>query len=65
MLGKEHRWVYRGQVLPCDRQVSVQAVVTAVDDEQRWLQADGLLAVDGRIIYQMIGFTLRMATGLE
>ena len=63
MLGKAHRWLYRGQVLPGDRQVSVQAVVTAVDDEHRWLQADGFLAVDGRMIYQMNDFTLRLVAG--
>jgi 3-hydroxymyristoyl/3-hydroxydecanoyl-(acyl carrier protein) dehydratase len=58
--GTRHRWVYRGQVLPTDRAVSVQAMVTAVDDAQRFLQADGLLSVDGRIIYQMNDFTLRL-----
>ena len=55
--------MYRGQVLPGDRRVTVQAVVTAVDDRQRRLQADGFLAVDGRIIYQMNDFTLRLVTG--
>jgi len=63
MLDKPQRWLYRGQVLPADSQVSVQAVVTAQDDEQRWLQADGFLVVDGRIIYHMSDFTLRLVTG--
>jgi hypothetical protein len=33
--------------------------VTAVDDDQRWLKADGFLDVDGRVIYQMSDFTLK------
>jgi 3-hydroxymyristoyl/3-hydroxydecanoyl-(acyl carrier protein) dehydratase len=58
-LGKQHRWLYRGQVLPTNRQVMVQAVVSQVDDANRLLQADGFLSVDGRVIYQMNDFTLR------
>jgi 3-hydroxymyristoyl/3-hydroxydecanoyl-(acyl carrier protein) dehydratase len=57
--GDLHRWTYRGQVVPRDRLVTTQAVVTAVDDARRWLKADGFLSVDGRMIYQMNDFTLR------
>jgi hypothetical protein len=57
-LGREHRWVYRGQVIPADREVRVQATVSAVDENEKVLTADGLLSVDGRVIYQMHGFTL-------
>jgi 3-hydroxymyristoyl/3-hydroxydecanoyl-(acyl carrier protein) dehydratase len=60
-LGDRHRWVYRGQVLPGNHAVTVEATITAVDDRSRRLTASGLLAVDGRIIYQMDDFTL----GLE
>ena len=60
-LGDRHKWVYRGQVLPTDRTVNVQATITAVDDRNRRLKANGFLSVDGRIIYQMNDFTL----GLE
>lgn len=56
-----HQWTYRGQVLPHDREVLVQAVVTACDDSIRRLTADGLLLVDGRVIYKMTGFTLGVA----
>jgi acyl transferase domain-containing protein/3-hydroxymyristoyl/3-hydroxydecanoyl-(acyl carrier protein) dehydratase len=59
-LGKPHSWVYRGQVLPSNRQVVVQAALKAVDDERRLLVADGFLLVDGKAIYQMNDFTLRM-----
>jgi acyl transferase domain-containing protein/3-hydroxymyristoyl/3-hydroxydecanoyl-(acyl carrier protein) dehydratase len=57
--GDSHRWTYRGQIVPRDRLVTTQAIVTAVDDARRWLRADGFLSVDGRIIYQMNDFTLR------
>jgi hypothetical protein len=53
-----HRWTYRGQVIPANGRVVVQASVTDVDDRRRRLKADGVLAVDGRTIFQMNGFTL-------
>ena len=40
-------------------QVTVQAVVTAIDDERRELTADGLLSVDGLVIYRMNDFRVR------
>ena len=58
-VGAPHAWVYRGQVLPGDRRVTTRAAVTAVDDDRRWLKADGRFEVDGRLIYRMDGFTLR------
>jgi 3-hydroxymyristoyl/3-hydroxydecanoyl-(acyl carrier protein) dehydratase len=54
-----HQWTYRGQVVPDDGRVTVQSVVTGCDDAARRLTADGLLAVDGRVIYRMRGFTIR------
>jgi PfaB family protein len=53
-----HSWVYRGQVLPTDREVTVILEVTAVDDAARRITANGFLTVDGRVIYQMTDFTL-------
>jgi 3-hydroxymyristoyl/3-hydroxydecanoyl-(acyl carrier protein) dehydratase len=61
-LAKPHRWAYRGQVTPNDRQVTVRAMITAVDDERMGLQADGFLMVDGRVIYQMNDFGLNIVT---
>jgi acyl transferase domain-containing protein/3-hydroxymyristoyl/3-hydroxydecanoyl-(acyl carrier protein) dehydratase len=57
--GVEHRWNYRGQIVPGNKEVSVEAVITAVDDEQRLLKADGFLSADGKIIYQLHDFSLR------
>jgi len=55
-----HRWLYRGQVVPTNSRVTVQAWITAVDQEKRILTADGFLAVDGKVIYQMNNFTVGM-----
>jgi 3-hydroxymyristoyl/3-hydroxydecanoyl-(acyl carrier protein) dehydratase len=63
MPGPTHRWLYRGQVVPSDRDVTVQAVITARDEDTRRLTADGLLLVDGRVIYRMNDFTLQIVRG--
>ena len=59
-LNEKHEWIYRGQIIPTDHEVTVEAVVTAVDDNQRLLRADGFLSVDGRVIYGMKDFTVRL-----
>ena len=59
-LNRPHTWTYRGQVIPKDHQVTIQAEITAIDDDKRLLEAEGFLIVDGRIIYQMEQFTLRI-----
>lgn len=58
MLAGSHRWLYRGQVVPSNSRVSVQAAITKVAD--RLMHADGWLAVDGRVIYQMQDFALAL-----
>jgi 3-hydroxymyristoyl/3-hydroxydecanoyl-(acyl carrier protein) dehydratase len=58
--GRRHSWLYRGQILPTDKSVTVEAWITAVDDGERTLTGDGILSVDGRLIYRMNDFTLRM-----
>ncbi|CAH2031278.1 polyketide synthase [Trichlorobacter ammonificans] len=58
--GHEHRWLYRGQIVPANRTVTVEAWITAADDRERRLTASGYLAVDNKPIYQMIDFTVRM-----
>ena len=58
--GRRHRWTYRGQVLPSDAEVQVQATVSAWDDAARVVTADGWLSVDGRVIYRMQDFSLRL-----
>ncbi|MDT8441220.1 MAG: beta-ketoacyl synthase N-terminal-like domain-containing protein [Desulfuromonadales bacterium] len=56
--GERHRWNYRGQVIPENQEVTVEAVITAIDEDARLLRADGWLAVDGKTIYRMQDFTL-------
>ncbi len=57
-VGQGHEWLYRGQILPADHTVLVEAVFTGWDERHALLSADGLLSVDGRLIYQMRHFTL-------
>jgi 3-hydroxymyristoyl/3-hydroxydecanoyl-(acyl carrier protein) dehydratase len=57
-INRPHSWVYRGQVLPTDREVTVVLEIVAVDDDNRRLTANGFLTVDGRVIYQMADFSL-------
>jgi acyl transferase domain-containing protein/3-hydroxymyristoyl/3-hydroxydecanoyl-(acyl carrier protein) dehydratase len=59
--GNEHQWQYRGQVIPTNQKVTVQAVITRVEEgAQPTLFADGWLHVDGLCIYKMVNFGLRL-----
>ena len=58
VLGQTHRWTYRGQIVPTDHKVSVQAEIKACDNRLRRLVADGHLEVDGKVIYQMHDFAI-------
>ena len=64
-VGAEHSWCYRGQVVPTNATETVEASITAIDDDpvSPSLVADGFLRVDGRIIYEMTGFVLRLVAG--
>lgn len=61
-LGQRHSWLYRGQILPTDGEVSIEAVITHVSESRGMtgglIRADGYLSVDGRVIYQMQDFAL-------
>lgn len=58
-LNQKHQWLYRGQVLPTDREVTIVLELTQADDHNQRLAANGFLLVDGRVIYQMTDFTLQ------
>ena len=58
-LDEPHEWIYRGQVIPDNHLVTIEAVVTAVDEASQLLTAEGFLAVDGRVIYGMKKFTVQ------
>jgi len=54
-----HVWTYRGQILPTNQEVQIQAIVTKLTAEplpRIW--CDGLLSVDGLPIYEMNDFSL-------
>ena len=55
----KHEWTYRGQVIPRDALVTVDAVVVAVNDAEKSLTGGGFLSVDGRVIYGMKNFVVR------
>jgi hypothetical protein len=57
-LKRSHSWTYRGQILPTDAEVTIQAYITKYDDKTQTIIADGLLSVDGRIIYHMKDFSI-------
>ena len=61
-IGQRHQWIYRGQVLPADRRVTVHAHVCGLDAPRKTLFADGYLDVDGRVIYRMNGFSVRLVS---
>lgn len=63
-IGSRHRWTYRGQVIPSNRRVEVEAVVSRIEDgDSPLIEANGFLKVDGVIIYEMIDFALRLVRG--
>ena len=65
-VGQLHRWQYRGQVVPTNTLVRVEARITAVvDGAEPQIVASGQLSVDGKIIYAMTDFALRLVRGNE
>ncbi len=58
---ESHVWRYRGQILPTNNRVEVEAVVTERHDHPYpMLKADGYLKCDGLYIYKMQDFGLCM-----
>ncbi|MDD2804879.1 MAG: beta-ketoacyl synthase N-terminal-like domain-containing protein [Elusimicrobiales bacterium] len=59
-LNAKHTWIYRGQIAPKNRSITVEAYITSVDDATKTLKADGFLIVDNLVIYQMKDFAVRV-----
>ena len=60
-LGIPHTWQYRGQIVPRNRRVEVEAFITSVKNEPvPELRADGILKIDGLAIYHMKGYGIRI-----
>ncbi len=61
MLGTAHTWKYRGQVIPNNKNVQVEAVIKEMSDQPTpTIRADGFLKVDGVYIYEMQDFALSL-----
>ncbi|MCX7716831.1 MAG: hypothetical protein N2111_00290 [Candidatus Sumerlaeaceae bacterium] len=60
-LGIEHAWTYRGQVLPGNHEVTLEASITSAKGApEPVIRADGFLSVDGLTIYRMNDFSVRL-----
>ena len=58
---KPHNWIYRGQIVPENNKIEVEAAVTKIEDSPAFIiQADGYLKVDGLYIYEMKGFGIKL-----
>jgi 3-hydroxymyristoyl/3-hydroxydecanoyl-(acyl carrier protein) dehydratase len=56
-----HRWIYRGQILPDNRLIIVEAIIKRMEEKKDPLiVADGWVSVDGLPIYKMENFGLRL-----
>ncbi|HZU95950.1 MAG TPA: type I polyketide synthase, partial [Planctomycetota bacterium] len=53
-----HEWLYRGQILPTNKQVTVEASIDEL--RETGAVASGYLSVDGIVIYEMKRFGLRL-----
>ncbi|MDA1092159.1 MAG: beta-ketoacyl synthase N-terminal-like domain-containing protein [Acidobacteria bacterium] len=60
-LGQTHAWIYRGQIIPRNRRVEVDLVVTGVQEGPTpALSGHGFLSVDGIPIYEVRDFGIRL-----
>jgi len=58
---RPHHWTYRGQVIPDNRKIEVEAVVTEIEEGPvPLILANGFLKVDGLYIYEMKDFGFRL-----
>ena len=65
LVGREHTWVYRGQIIPSNRRVDVEVVVTEIQDGPTpTVAGSGFLKVDGIPIYEMKDFGVRLVACL-
>jgi 3-hydroxymyristoyl/3-hydroxydecanoyl-(acyl carrier protein) dehydratase len=59
--GQEHQWTYRGQITPQNRRIDLQAAITSIiETPYPEIHVNGLLKVDGLLIYKMENFGLRL-----
>ncbi len=60
-VGRTHTWIYRGQIVPSNRRVEVDVVVTRVEEGATpTITGRGCLSVDGIPIYEVQEFGVRL-----
>lgn len=60
-VARRHQWSYRGQIVPRNKRVEVQAILTNCEEgPSPLILADGFLSVDEIVIYEMKDFGLRL-----
>ncbi len=58
---KPHLWTFRGQIVPENRKIEVEAIVTKIwNTPVPAIQANGFLKVDGLYIYKMENFGIQL-----
>ena len=61
LTGAEHTWIYRGQIIPENKIVTVEAGITKIQEEPfPCIWADGYLKVDELYIYSMENFGIEL-----
>jgi acyl transferase domain-containing protein/3-hydroxymyristoyl/3-hydroxydecanoyl-(acyl carrier protein) dehydratase len=61
LAGKTHAWSYRGQIIPKNKTIHVEAIITQIEEDPYPLMtANGYLKVDGLVIYKMNDFGIRL-----
>jgi 3-hydroxymyristoyl/3-hydroxydecanoyl-(acyl carrier protein) dehydratase len=61
LTGTTHSWTYRGQITPENDLITVEAVITKIQNNPYpCILADGLLQVDGLYIYKMKNYGIKL-----
>jgi PfaB family protein len=61
LTGKSHHWTFRGQIVPENKKIEVEAIVTNIQNAPvPMIQANGFLKVDGLYIYKMDDFGIQL-----
>ena len=61
LTGAAHSWIYRGQILPENKLVMIDAEIISIQDAPvPIIRADGYLKVDGLCIYKMENFGIKL-----
>ena len=63
LIDKAHTWSYRGQIIPKNKTICVEAIITNIQENPYpMMTANGYLKVDGLVIYKMDNFGIRLSS---